>query len=360
MKWIFLINFAIALAIALLLGFNFFRYHKNRKIREVVNYFSYIGLLYFFVAVFSFLWFLGILKYGSEDFLYLYALVILIQSLFLLMAVYSISNNKKIFYFLFFYLITLLSFFLSIFDFFYLFIITSFLLTLSFFVDLSVKSFHCRKTGYFGIFYSSLSLLFCMLLLFKVGNIFVFSLISNFIFLVLIVNFLRELDNFPYTCEKNEKKRKKSPFFLVFLRHLVFILVMTNFIFIATIAIHEFGHLGTSYFYDCEYGRIVYEKGFPHTEILCSEIPNKYLVILGGVLLPIIIAVFLFIVGGRFIRDIALLIAGFDLIASNGDFFEIGLSGNIVMAALIAGILCLIAGILMLIKSRLGWQYFAS
>jgi len=359
MKWIFLINFVIALAIALSLGFNFFKYYKNRKIHEIIKYLSYIGILYFFVAVFSFLWFLEVLRYNSEDFLYLYALVILIQSIFLFMVVYLISNNKKIFYFLFFYAIIFLSFFLTIFDFFYLFIITSFLLTLSFFIDLSVKSCHCRKTGYFGIFYSSLSLLFCALLLFRVGDIFIFSLISNLLFLVLIVGFLRELKNFQYAYRKNEKKSKKSSFFLVFLRHLVFILVMTNFIFIATISIHEFGHLSISYFYDCEYGRIVYEKGFPHTEILCSEMPNNNLVILGGFLLPLVIAVFLFIVGGKFAKDIALLIVGFDLIASfNGDFFEIGLSGNIVLTTLIAGVLCLIAGIFMLIRSRLGGQYF--
>ncbi len=352
MEGIFLINFAIALAIALLLGLNFFKHNKSRKIHEIVNYLSFIGILYFFVAVFSFLWFFGILKYSSEDFLFLYALVILIQSIFLFMVVYLISNNKKIFYFLFFYVIILVSFFFPVFNFLYLFIITSFLLTLLFFIDLSIKSFHCRKTGYFGIFYSSISLLFCTLLLFRVGDIFIFSLIFNLLFLILIVGFLRELKNLPHVYRKNEKKIKKSPFFLVFLRYLVFILVITNFVFIATIAIHEFGHLTVSRFYGCDYGRIVYEEDI-YTEVLCGELPNKALVVLGGFLLPFAVAVLLFVVGGKFIKDIALLILGFDLISANRDFFEIGLSGNIVMATLIAGVLCLIAGIVMLIKSRL-------
>src|SRR4030042_277692 len=358
MNWIFLINFAIALAIALLLGLNFFRYYKNRKIRETVNYLLFIGILYFFAAVFSFLWYLDILKYNSNDFLFLYALVILCQSVFFVMIIFSIFHYNKMFFFLFFYAVILISFFFPVFNFFYLFIITSFLLTLLFFIDLSIESFHCRKTGYFGIFYSSLSLLFCMLLLFRIGDIFILSSISNLLFLGLIVGFSRELKYLHLECRKNKEKKRESPFFLVFLRYLVFILVITNFVFIATIVIHEFGHLAVSHFYGCGEGQIVYGKDI-HTEILCSEIPDNSPVILGGFLLPFIIAVFLFIIGGRFIKDIALLIAGFDLIASNKDFFDIGLSGNIVMAALIAGVLCLIAGIFMLIKSRLGGQYFA-
>lgn len=345
-----LINGIVSLAIALLLGLNFFKHFKNKKVHDIVNYLSFIGALYFFVSVFSFLWAFEVLDYSSEDFLFLYSLVVLIQSIFLFLVIYRISENKRLFYFLFFYLIIFLSFFSSAFNFLYLFLITSFLLTLLFFINLCFRRDVYSKIGYMGIFYSSFSLLLYTLLLFRIGEVFVFSVFSNFFFLILAFIFLRDIKKYPKSRKK--KRKRKIPRFLVFLRFFVFILILTNFVFIATIAIHEFGHLTVSRFYDCSYSRIVYDEDI-HTEFLCSEIPNNSVVILGGVLLPFIIAVFLLILGGKFIKDISLLIISFNLLASNRDFLELGLSGNIVMLSLILGVLFLIAGIVLLVKSRL-------
>ncbi len=352
MKAIFFINFLVSSAIFLLLSLNFFKHYKRKQINEIINYLSLTGLLYLVIAIFSFLWFFDFLSYAKEDFLFIYSLIILVQSLFLFMVIYLISRNKKLFYFLFFYLVILISFFFSMFNFLYLFLITSFLLTFLFFVNFTFRSDVYRKIGYLGIFYSSLSLAFQFLLLFGIGEVYVFSLCSNIIFLILMFNFLKDIRKYPYFYKKYSKPKNRS-YFLTFLRHFVFILILTNFVFIGTIAIHEFGHFTVSRFYECEYRRIVYEENFPHTEILCKELPNNSVVILGGVLPPLLIAVSLFIIGGKFLKDIALLIAGFGLIASNKDFMELGLSVNLVGASIILGLLFLIFGIVLLAKSRI-------
>ncbi len=348
MELIFLFNAAVSLMIFLVFTINFFQHFKNKKIHEIVNYLSFIGILYLFVAAFSILWALNILEYSSQDFLFLYSLVILIQSIFLFIIVYLIGQNKKLFYFLSFYLIIFLSFFSSLFNSLYLFLITSFLLTLLFFIHLSFRRDVYSKIGYMGIFYSSFSLLLYTLLLFRIGEVFVFSVFSNIFLLILSIIFLRDIKKYP---RSKKKEKRRPPFFLVILRLFVFILILTNFVFIATIAIHEFGHLTVARVYDCSYSKIVYDQDI-HTEFLCSEMPSNTIVILGGVLPPFIIALFLFILGGKFIKDISLLMMGFNLLAANQDLLELGLSENFVMLSLILGVLFLISGIVLLIKSR--------
>jgi hypothetical protein len=358
MNIIFLINSIISLAVALMLFIKFFK-NYNKEMHKIIRYFSFIGVLYFFVSVFSFLWFLNVLNYSSQDFLFIYSLVILIQSIFLFMVIYSFSKNKKMFYFLFFYFIIFLSFFSSAFNFLYLFLITSFLLTLLFFLDLSLRYGECRIPSYFGIFYSVISLLFSLLLLFQIGGIFIFSLFSNLVFFIFILIFLKNVKKYPCVDSKRIKECKQQHYILVFLRYFVFILVLTNFVFIATISIHEFGHLTVSKFYDCEYGRIVYENSSARTEILCKDLSGNIFVLFGGVLLPFLIAAALFIIGGKFIKDISLLMIGFNFIACNKDLLDLGFSENIIMLSLIAGVLCLISGIVMLIRSRLEDSFYA-
>lgn len=349
MNIIFLINGVISFAIALLLGINFFKDFKNKRSHEVVTRLSFIGLLYFFLSIFSLLWAFDVLTYNSADFLFMYSLIILVQSIMLFMIVHLVSKNKRIFYFLFFYLIIFLSFFSSIFSLLYLFIITSFLLSLLFFLNLSFRRDVYVKVGYMGMIYSFFSLVLYFLLLFRIGEVFVFSLFSNLFFLILSVIFLRDIKIYPKSMKRIYGGVSS---FLIFLRYFVFLIVLTNFVFIATMVIHEFGHLTVARFYGCTYSRIVYESDL-HTEFLCSILPSNPIVVLGGVLSPFLIAGFLFFLGGQFLREISLLMIGFNLICSNKDILELGFSGNIVAISLIVGVIFLLAGMFMLVKSRL-------
>jgi hypothetical protein len=302
--------------------------------------------------MFSFLWFFDFLKYRANDFEFIYSLAILVQSLLLFIIIYLFSGNKKLFYFLFFYLMVFLSFFYNAFNFLYLFLITSFLLTLLFFIGLLYKSDFYKKISYLGIIYSFVSLFLFFLLLFNIGEAYTFSLFSNFLFFILTIQILEILSKNPPLHKNYSSYGRTDSYFVTFFRYFIFILILTNFVFIATIAIHEFGHFTVAGFYDCEYKRIVYEKNFPHTEVLCRELTNRNWVTLGGLLSPFLISLFLLIVGGKFIKDISLLIIGFNLIASNKDLLDLGFSENLVMASIIAGILFLIFGIVMLARSR--------
>jgi len=354
-----LLSFLISGLIFLVLAVNFFKHYKKERTREVINYLSLIGVLYFIIAIFSFFWCFDLLKYSAEDFLLIYALVIVLQSLFLLMAVFLISRNHKLFYLLFFYLIIFLSFFTSVFNFLYLFLITSFLLSLLFFVNLTVRRDVYKKIGYYGIFYSSLALFLQFLLLFGVGDVFIFSIILNLVFLFFIIKFLKDLQKYPIIPVTYGKYKKKS-YLITFLRYFIFILVLVNFIFIGTVTIHEFGHFGVSKFYDCDYQRIVFEENLPHTEILCRDLPNPTLVLLGGFFLPFIIALILFIVGGRFLKDMALLVAGFNFLISKRDFLDLGISENLILGSIIIGVLFLILGVVLLARSRTEESFYAS
>jgi len=358
MKILFFLNFLISLAIAILLFVNFFKNNEHKKTRKITNYLSFVGVLYAIMSLFSFLWFFDFLIYSENDFLSIYALITIIQSAFLFAITYLLSGNKKLFYFLFFYLIIFVSFFLSVYNFLYLCLITSFLLTLLFFVALTFRIDVYKKVGYFGIFYSSLSLIFQIFSLFRAGSLYMFSFFSMIIFLILVFIFVRDLKKSPPVFRTHIKKYEKKPYALTFLRYFVFILVLTNFVFIATITLHELGHFTLSKFYDCQYRRIVYEENLPHTEILCKDLFNSSMIILGGIFLPFLLAIFLFIVGGKFLKEIAFLILGFNLIASNKDFLDLGMSDNLVVATIIFGALLLIAGIIMLAKSRTEEQVY--
>jgi len=356
MKIMFLLNFFVSLAIFLILAVNFFKHYKKEKIRQAVKYLFIVGILYLIVSLFSALWYFDILFYDEIDFMFIYALVILVQTLFLLMIVYMFLGNKRLFYFLFFYLIIFISFFTSVLDSLYLFLITSFLLTLLFFIRLCFTSRLCRRTGYLGVFYAIISVFFNFLLMFGIGDLYVFSLFLNLVFLFLIYQVIKDLKKKPLA--RRYSKFRKTPKFIVFLRYFVFILILTNFVFITTIAMHEFGHLAVSKFYSCEHGKIVYEVNFPHTEVLCQNLQITKAVILGGPLLPFAVALVLFIIGGRFIKDISLLITGFNLIGSGKDLAELGVSDNLILVSMIFGILILVLGIIMLSRSRTEDYFF--
>jgi len=93
MKIFFLINFLISMGIFVFLSVSFFKPQKNSKVTRVINYFSIVGLLYLALSVFSIFWFMDFFQYGEADFLFIYALVIAVQSFIFLRVIYLFVNN---------------------------------------------------------------------------------------------------------------------------------------------------------------------------------------------------------------------------------------------------------------------------
>jgi hypothetical protein len=74
--------------------------------------------------------------------------------------------------------------------------------------------------------------------------------------------------------------------------------------------------------------------------------------------LPILIAILLYFAGGTFIRELSLLIIGFDFIISYQDLLDLGISKNLsIFLSIIGGILILLA-IGLLAKSRTSEEEF--
>jgi hypothetical protein len=146
-----------------------------------------------------------------------------------------------------------------------------------------------------------------------------------------MVFFLLDIKKLPITPIERNSKFKKNYYIFDFLRYFIFIIILTNFIFIGTLAIHEAGHFFVSKLSpDCDLERIVYEGKLPHTEILCNNYAESMdKIIFGGIFLPVIVAFLFFFGGGTFMKETSLLILGFNILISYKDFIDLGFSQTI-------------------------------
>ncbi|HIH63774.1 MAG TPA: hypothetical protein HA283_05755 [Nanoarchaeota archaeon] len=352
MKILFLLNFIISLGIFIFLSVKSFLFYKTKDYHKISFYFFVIGLLYLFLSLFSFVWFFGFLNYSPEDFLFLYSFLIVFQSLLFFRIIYFMSLHKKLLYLLMFYLIGVGSMLYSFSTFANFIIIISFLLMFLFFMDLIFRDDNYQALGYFGMFYSILGLSFETLLIFQIGNVYLLNLLLNLVFCFFIFIFIKDLQKIPLVSKEDLNKGPRPPF-LVILGHLFFIIIFVNFIFIGTIGIHEFGHFSISKFYNCDYRKIVYEDDFFRTEVLCDGKIDNSLVLLGGILAPFLLAILLFFIGGKFMKEMAFLLSGFNFLAIAKDLQDFGLSQNLIFAVLLLGGSFLIYGIIIISKLRI-------
>jgi hypothetical protein len=354
MDFLFLANSIVSFLVFLVVAFGFFKIHNSKggeKVSEKVLYsFLFLGGFYFLFSVFYFLWGANILNFSSLDFSFLYVLFILIISVILLRVLYLYSQNKHLWFFSLFYAILACIFLISPAIKLYVFLILCFLITLLIFVIFTLSSQEYRRVGYIGIFYSILFIFIYSVFFNRELNLPLLSLIGNVIFIFIVYEFMKGLENFPVV--NIELDRKNESYFSVFLRYFIFILVLTNFVFIGTVFVHEAGHFLVSSFYGCSSSKVIYETNFLHSSVLCENSFEKENVIWGGILLPFFLSFILFIVGGKFMKDISFLIAGFNFVVLKGDFVELGFSDSLVIFSFILGISFVILGIALLAISR--------
>ncbi len=347
----FIINFFVYLAITAMLEFYYFKYREDKRINSIMKEVAFLGLSALIIAVFSFLWLFEILNYNPSDFLLIFSLISFIQGIILFMIIYKISNrNKNLFYFLGFYLFTFIAVLLVHISFMQIFVEVHFLFILLISIALFSREDDYRNIGIFGMSYSGLSLLLQVLVLAGVGQLYFFSIFYGALFLGFMIFFFDYIKDKPLSLSSVSKKQKS--YFFHFLRSFVFIVALINLVFIGTVVIHEFGHLMVSYLYQCASRQIVYSAGFPDTQILCSNLTSTLYVTLGGILAPVIIGIILFFIGGRFLREIGILMVGFNMIIASGDYLNLGLSSNLAFFIVIIGVLISIIGIISLAKSK--------
>lgn len=355
---LFLLNFLVTLSISIFLIYNFFKIGRQSIHKKMFFLFSLLGIMFFLFSILLFLWSFNIIEYLYADCILINAIMVSFESVLFFIAIYSTRKNKKLFYLLLMYVIIFLSIFIG--GFANLILFSSLLLIMILFL-LIINSEYFHLSSRLGIFYASLSLFLQFSSLFYEGSYLTILLICNISFSILIFFFIHEFKKTPpLLLTKKDIKLTGENYFLDFLRYFVFIIILTNFIFIGTLAIHEGGHFVSSKFVSgCRFEKIVYEGGFPRTEILCGDSSTSInIILLGGILFPILVALLLFFGGGAFIRKLAFMIIGFNILISYQDFIDLGLSQNISLFFSIIGAVTIILTIAFLAKSRTNEEEF--
>lgn len=345
-------NFLVCIGIAIFLIVNFFKCNKDSPFRKVFFLSFLIGASFLvFSIIFSF-WILNIIEYNPNDLLFMQAIIIFIEAILLLLMIYSIRRDRKIFYLLFTYLIYIPAILLGI-PFSNFLSISSLIVLMILFIIL-ISLFDFSRSSKFAIFYCSISLIAQLTFFFENKFFSSMSLISNIFFFIFIIFFLFDLKKLPAIPINEEKKSKSHTYLFDFLRYFVFIVILTNFIFIGVLGIHEGGHfLVSKMIPECNLEKIVYEGSLLRTEILCDDSMNATRkVLLGGISLPLLVAFLFLFGGGTFMKEISLLIMGFNTLISYRDFIDLGFSQIISTFFSIFGALILILAIGVLAKSR--------
>jgi hypothetical protein len=345
------INGIIYFLVFILMISNFLKHYNNKRINKLVHSISSFAISSFILSIMFFFWSF-LLDYNAKDYLLIFSVVVVFQSIMLFRTIYLFDKNKKLFYLLFLYLFSLFSVIFTSLNFSQVLLSISFLLFMIVLLNFSSRFPVYRKVGFFGIFYASISLFCQLFVLFNKIDILYFSIMSNILLLGFLAVFLREIkENPPILKEKNVCKKESILF--SFLKYFVFVITLVNFIFLGTIGVHEIGHLFASRFYDCDYRRIVYEENLPRTEVLCKDIGTTKFMLLGGVAFPLAVALIMILIGGSFIREIAVLAMGFNLLFSYSDLIDFGISENIALVLGVLGVMLVIIGIALLARARI-------
>jgi len=325
---------------------------KNERIKKIYILFLLLALSFLLVSVFYFLWSFGFVEYSIVDFSLIASILLFFRVAILLVILSYVFHNNNILSFVFFYGLVVVSFFFSISISFVVMFDSFLILLLLSLILYSKKEF--QRVGMLGIFYSILSLVLFILLYFRIGDVVYVTIALNILFFLFLFELVYVIKtNTAIIVRYGYFKRANSVFF-DFLKYFVFIVVLINFVFIGTVAIHELGHYGSAKLFGCGYSRIVYDSGLPHTELLCkTESPlNHSMTLIFGIGLPILISLFFFFSGGQFIREIGVLVIGFDLMISFQDLLDLGFSDVFALFFSIVGFIAVVIAVGLLVSSR--------
>lgn len=354
MNYLFTIYAIVSLAIVSFLAARAVKLYLKDKLTRQLAWFFSIGCGYIILLVISALWASGNLEYISRDLSIIYSLILIFQTAALLIISGNATGKKRISYFLALYAMAAIFFVVSLdyFSYFALIISLALNLLLAFGFIFAYKDY--RWEGYLLAIYASVSLI--LILLLGGHNILISSLVSMALFLVFIYYFARKIESHVFVKHADEGEEN---YIFTFIRYFVFIIVITCIMLVSTIAVHELGHVAAAKYYGCEFTTVLFvEDKYPHTEVICSDEGAIFWTSLFGVILPILIALILFIIGGSFIRDISLLMLGFNFVAAYRDLHNTGMSGSLIISILVLGLIIIALSVILLARSRVEGSIF--
>ena len=330
---------------------SFFKY-RDSYLKPLTIRLAIIGVINLVLVLYNILWLFGYSEFTIIDFIYIFTAVIIAQLPFILSIFSKLSQNKSLNILLLLYFPGLFTFFIS---FNYLSISLIAISFFIFFIGLIIsKDFiKSKKTFIYGLAYFIISLISLFLSLFRQDLFHASSTISLLVFLLFIHNLIENI--YSYKIYDSVEKPRKNNYLITFSKYFAFIIFFTSICLMSTIVIHEFGHVVIAKFFDCEYKTIFFKEGsYPYTEVICSDSNfHKISLLVGGPLLPIIFAIILLLFAeGYFMKEFSILMIGFNFIASSKDLTNLSLSSNLIILFALAGLFFLTMGVISLSNSR--------
>jgi hypothetical protein len=356
------ITYFIAFLISLSFGlyFSIFSYYcvKTERIKKVFMLFLLIGLSFLIISIFHFLWAFEMLTYSVTDFSLISSILLFFRVVILLVILSYIFHNNNILSFIGVYFLLFVSFLFGTSISFVVLVISFLIILLISLILYSKKEF--ERVGILGIFYSLMSFILFIIFYYGYGNVIYTTIALDVLFFLFLFEFVSVIQNNTSIIIKTGYFRKGNSVIFDFIKYFIFIFILINFIFISTVVIHELGHFASGQFFDCSYSRIVYESGLPHTELLCGSDDdfNHSMTIIFGILFPILVSFFFFLSGGQFIKELGVLVIGFNLLISYRDFLDLGFTDVFSLFISIVGFMAVIFAVGFLISSRAQEQQF--
>jgi len=109
--------------------------------------------------------------------------------------------------------------------------------------------------------------------------------------------------------------RRKESLGLFITKFVIFIILVSTFITLGTVTLHEFGHSIAARAYSCSSNGIILGMN-PYLDVTCPHTANSFVLTISGLLITTLFSVLLFFVSKRIVRYFSVLIFSIGLITS--------------------------------------------
>lgn len=322
-----LIN-ALTFFIVAVLCFLIYRKASRLGMRLFGILIGFISVFYIASGILNMLWFFEVIKWGILDAIIVGSAFKMPVSAMLLVAFYFLTKDKKFFIFFIVFLVALFGFGMQPVNFFVTLVLLSYILVILSASHMILSKNYLREACYYAIAYSILSIALIFLIFFK--NVPPIWFIPNS---MLCIAYYKLFTGLEKSAETKKVEKKKENLFWVSIKYLVFIITLMAFLFLSTLAIHEIGHAVMASIAGCESKAVLYEAKIlnPFTEIHCANENSRVIILLSGMLTPIVFGILMILAGGRFVRNMGLLIISLGIFMTTGDLAQLNVSMNYVI-----------------------------
>ena len=338
------LNGTIYFGLSLASFISFYFAWKNKDWKKIGSSFFLLASTFLTFSLINFIWFATPDSFST--FLEIKAVGTGIISFVLGYIGYKLTKRKEVLFLLFLYVLSFIFLDMGIHQLILFTMMISYIITsVIFFLLYAFSERYLKNAGMFGLFFSFLSFVYLMLSIFEPGII-LYWFIPNSMLFVSIIFFALEMlyGDRPHeiTGVRIDGKRKKTHTIIYFIAYVIAVNIA---IIIATLAVHEVGHVLIGHVAGCEGGKaiILDLSSTPHAELKC---PTNAITItyLGGLIATIVFGMLFFFARGMVGTYLSYSIWGIGLYIANNDLLAIGAGNSIVRFLMLTGLVLLIYG----------------